>query len=246
MRLIVLLPILMSPCFAQAQAGFERGIDAYRHAEYAEAETLWRETLEEELPDVIRARLYYNLGNAAWRQDHPMEAVGWYSASLRISPRDSDTWSNLEFVRAESGLDPADRGDLRSTLKRALLALRPEEARLVAFVALGLLALLLAGEAFGGGRVWRRLAFLGALLTITCCLPFFYRLGDAAQDPMLVVRAPSVSMRSEPHPSRQPIGKLDAGEEVERVDSLPGWVRVTRADGVLGWVQEEALFPLRP
>ena len=95
MRLIVILLLSMSPCFAQAQAGFERGIDAYRHGEYAEAETLWRETLEEELAHGARARLYYNLGNAAWRQDHPMEAVGWYSACLRISPRDSDTWRNL-------------------------------------------------------------------------------------------------------------------------------------------------------
>jgi len=116
----------------------------------------------------------------------------------------------------------------------------------VAFAALGLLACMLLLEACVGGRLWRRLAFSSVLVTIVCSLPFFYRLGDSAQDPMLVVRAPTVTLRSELHPSRSPIGELNAGEEVQRVDSLPGWIRVRCSDGTLGWVQSEALFSLRP
>ena len=232
--------------FAQAQVGFDRGVEAYRRGDYAEAETIWRETLNEELSEPARSRVYYNLGNAAWRQDEPMKAVGWYSACLRVSPRHADAWHNLELVRAEAGLDPADRGDLRSTARRALLSLRPEEARLLALAALAALALVLALEAFVGGELLRWLSVLGALLTLVLCLPFFYRLGMEEKDPMLVVRAPGVTLRAEPATSRSPIGELDAGEEVERVDALPGWIRVTRDDGTRGWVQEEALFPLRP
>jgi len=228
------------------RAGFDRGVAAYRRGDYAEAEAIWGETLLEQHSEETRARLYYNLGNAAWRQDEAMKAVGWYSACLRIFPRHADAWHNLELVRAEAGLDPADRGDLRSTTRRALLSLRPEEARLLALLALAGLALLLALEAFVGGELLRWLSLLGALGALVLCLPFLYRLGSGEQDPMLVVRAPSVSMRSEPATSRTPIGELDVGEEVERVDSLPGWIRVTRDDGTRGWVQEEALFPLRP
>jgi len=231
---------------SQDRAGFDRGVAAYRRGDYAEAEAIWSETLRDALSEETRARIYYNLGNATWRQDEAMEAVGWYSACLRISPRSADAWHNLELVRAEAGLEPADRGDLRSTARRALLSLRPEEARLLALLTLAGLALVLALEAFLGGELLRWLSLLGALAAIVLCLPFFYRLGAEEQDPMLVVRAPSVSMRSEPATSRTPIAELDAGEEVERVDSLPGWIRVTRGDGTRGWVQEEALFPLRP
>ena len=175
-----------------------------------------------------------------------MEAVGWYTACLRLAPRHADAWHNLELVRAEAGLDPADRGDLRSTVQRLLLSLRPEEARLLALCALGALALVLAFEAFFGGFLWRALSVVTAAGAVVLCLPFFFRLGDDARDPMLVVRAPTVSLRAEPHSSRDPIASLDAGDEVERIDTLPGWVRVARDDGTRGWVQEEALFPLRP
>ncbi len=244
---VFLLTCLFSGAlFGQAQAGFERGVNAYRRGQYAEAEVLWRETLQEDLSEAGRARVYYNLGNAAWRQDEAMEAVGWYSACLRISPRHGDAWNNLEFVRADAGLEPADRGDLRSTARRALLALRPAESRLLAFSALGVLGVLFLLEAFVGGALFRLLCALGAVGTLVLCMPFFYRLGNDARDPMLVVRAPRVAIRAEPNTQRDQIGELEAGEEVERIDSLPGWVRVTGSEGTNGWVQEEALFPLRP
>ena len=229
---------------ARAAEAFERGVDAYRRGAHAEADTLWRACLEEELTDAERARVAYDLGNAAWRRERVLEAVGWYSVSLRLEPRAADVWHNLELARAAAGLDPADRGDLRSTVKRLLVSLRPHERRLLVLFALVPLALALAAEAFLGGRLWRRLGQGAALLVLLAALPWVHGRMTGDGDPLLVVRAPSVALRSEPRRALAPIGELRAGDEVERVDALPGWVRVEQPDGTRGWVQEEAVFPL--
>src|SRR6185436_3640855 len=97
---------------ASAPGVDQAAIDAYRRGNYDSAKSLWISALESApLPSAERARILYDLGNAAFRSDAPLEAVGWYTASLRLRPRDADTWTNLEHARRTAKLDPADRGD---------------------------------------------------------------------------------------------------------------------------------------
>ncbi len=51
--------------------------------------------------DELRAQSLYNLGNSAYRQGKPGEAIDFYMASLEANPDDLDTKFNLEFVREE-------------------------------------------------------------------------------------------------------------------------------------------------
>lgn len=229
---------------ADAQAVFEEGIAAFRRGAFDEADLLWRSLLDTELGDDARARLYYDLGNAAWRRGAPHEAIGWYASTLRVDPRHGDAWHNLEFVRAAVGIEPADRGDLRSTANRIAGSLRPGEARWVALLGLVPLVLAFLGEAFIGGLWWRRAAWLGLFLALVGAAPWVWHLTRSELDPLLVVGTPKVTVRSEPRQSLGPIGELQPGDEVERLDSLSGWVRVETPDGLRGWVAEDAVFAL--
>ena len=83
---------------------FERGVEAYRRGAWSEAEELWRNALTAELPDEDRSRLHYALGNAAWRQGATLEAVVRYTAAVRLDPRSSDAWANLERMDLEEYL----------------------------------------------------------------------------------------------------------------------------------------------
>jgi tetratricopeptide (TPR) repeat protein len=223
---------------------FTRATDAYRRGAYEEAEVLWRSLLDEDLDAHETARIYYDLGNVAWRRGEALQAIGWYTSAIRLEPRHPDAWANLEFARSQAGLEPADRGDLRSTVERLLGSLRPEEARWLLLSALALFALLLALEAWRGGRLWRRLAFVGLLVVLLASAPWVRTLLREGGDPLLVIGTPSAALRSEPRASLSPVGELDPGEEVQRIDSLPGWVRVETAAGERGWVTEQAVFAL--
>lgn len=226
---------------------FERGVEAYRRGVWSEAEELWRGALSSELCDADRARIHYALGNAAWRQGATLEAVVRYTAAVRLDPRSKDAWANLELARARAGLEPADRGDLRSTVQRGLGALREGESRVLVLVALGLWVALLGLETFRGGRLWWRLALAGALLVLVALLPW---LQSWKQRPngktWMVVATGETALRSEPLESLEEIGVLVPGEEVERLDALPGWTKLARADGLRGWVRDTAVLPIHP
>jgi len=224
---------------------FERGVDAYRRGDYAEAVNAWRATLGEELDDLERARVSFDLGNAHWRLGESLPAIVCYTAAVHLDPRHAEAWQNLELARAKASLPPADAGDLGATTHRVLTSLRPSERRTLLLGALVLWSLVLVLEMrFGGAGL--RAGLAGAtLLLFFAAIPWAYGcLAREHRSPLWVVSSAGVSLRAEPLDEREPVGELAALEEVERLDALPGWVRVERADGLRGWVREDALYSL--
>jgi tetratricopeptide (TPR) repeat protein len=235
------------PLAAQAvSSSFERGVESYRRGDYEQARTEWQRTLAEELDPLGRARVYYDLGNAHWRMGESLPAIACYTAAVRLDPRHSDAWQNLELARAKASLPPADSGDLGATLERLLTSLRPEERRTLLLAALLLWSAALVCEVRFGGAGGRA-ALLGATGVLAlAAVPWAHGLlAHERVQPMLVVADGSVTLRNEPLEARAPVGALTTLEEVERLDQLPGWVRVERADGQRGWVRADALFPLQ-
>lgn len=245
----VLLALAIAPSLDQAAEPVDRAaIEAYRAGDLASASSLWLQVLESDSPRVEgaeRGRVLYDLGNVAARQGDWLEAVGWYTASLHLRPRDADTWANLEHARLSAELDPADRGDLVHTLKRLLSAPTRGESEWIALLALLPLAVCLGGEALRGGVLWRRGAWTALAFALLCSAPWVYGMATAGGDPMLVVAKQGAPVRSEPRNDAASIGRADAGVEVERVDELPGWVRVELADGTKGWTRAETVFALK-
>ncbi len=225
---------------------FERGVDAYRRGQFDEAERVWKELFETEDADAVRAQLAYDLGNATFRQEKVLEAIGWYTACLRLAPRHTDAWRNLELARSEAGLDPADRGDLRATVERLLTSLTEAEARFLALCGLLAFALAAAFEVVFGGRTGRGLLMATTLLAVACALPWGVASTGSSRDPVLVIERAAVALRSEPRTDLDPIADIEPGTRVERIDSLPGWVRVQLPSGTRGWVKAGAVFALEP
>jgi hypothetical protein len=226
----------------QVDAG---AVAAWRSGDLQAAREQWSALLgRADLPDRERARIAYDLGNAAFRDQRPLEAVGWYTASLRLRPRDADAWANLEHARRVANLEPADRGDLRATLARALASFDPAEARLLALFGLGAWALVLAYEALRGGRAARWAALGGFFLAAACSAPWIAGALGAERNPLLVVAEGGADLLSEPRAGAIAVGRAAAGSVVERTDALPDWVEV-RADGAPGWVSAGSVFELR-
>jgi tetratricopeptide (TPR) repeat protein len=228
----------------EARGTFADAAAAYRAGDYETARTLWLEVLREEQPTVERASVLYDLGNVAWREGRALEAAAWYTACIREAPRHGDAWNNLEFVRSEAGLEPADRGDLLSTLRRLLGAFTPAEAEWFAVACTGLLALTLALEALRGGALFRRLSFAALVLLALGLVPWLWSLVQSGGSPVFVVANDGAALRSQPAEGGTVVGRLLPGSEADRIDSLPGWVRVERADGARGWVAADEVVPI--
>lgn len=221
-------------------------IAMYRAGDMGAARALWTKSLaaEPRLEGDERARILHNLGNLAFREGQVLESVGWYTSSLRLRPRDADTWANLEHARREAKLEPADRGDLRATLRRLLGAFTREESRLLALGGLLAWAATLAFEALRGGRAGRWLALGGAAFALLCASPWLHALAAHVDRPALVVEEGKALVRSEPRVDAAVVAEAPAGSEVEEIDALPGWTKIRAADGAEGWVVADSTFAL--
>lgn len=220
---------------------------AYRRGDWELARETWAGALVQagkDAPAEERARLCYNLGNVAYRTGELPQAVGWYSAALRLAPRDPDVRHNLELARSEAGLPPEDRGDLSSTIERVLGFLTLPESEWLLAGLLAFLATCLAGEALRGGVFWRRSAWIATGLLVLGSLPWAWSLSRAGGHPLMVVHPDGASARTHPDPAAETVETLQAGERVERVDEWPGWIEVRTGDGRERWVQEDRVFDL--
>jgi tetratricopeptide (TPR) repeat protein len=242
--LVVWLALAVALPAQTARAAFERGVEAYRRGAWIEAEAAWREVLACELAAAERARVAYDLGNAVQRAGRPGEAAGWFTLVTRLAPRDTDAWANLEHARAQAGFESAERGDLRATLQRLLTLLDARERRWLALAGLVGLALVLALEAWFGGRRLRVLALAAALLALGALAPWLRGSLVGSGESLLVIASGAVELVSEPRAGATSIGSLPGGSEVQRIDRLPGWVRVSTRAGQRGWLAQDAVFSL--
>lgn len=246
------MPLLASLLLAALPTGDQAAIDAYRRGDFETAKSLWTAALEapgegrSPLPSAERARLLYDVGNAAFRKGDVLEAIGWYTASLRLRPRDADAWKNLEHARATAKLEPADRGDLAATVRRLVGSLTRAESEWLAIGAVLLWAGVLAAEALRGGRMLRRLALAGAFTTAIALVPLADHALRDRRDTVLVLDPSErgAEIRSEPRQDATVIGTVASGEEAVREDELPGWVKIAPSGGTSGWIPEKSAFEL--
>ncbi len=220
---------------------------AYRAGDLDTARSLWLELLEAE-PRVVRGaergRVLFNLGNLALRAQADLEAVGWYTASLRLRPRDADTWANLEFARLGTGLEPADRGDLKDTLARLFGAWTRGESRIIAWLALMPLALALGFEALRGGRAARWACLVALFLASLGSIPWVSSCLSANEESVLVIAERGAAVHTEPRSDAERMATSPAGEILERLAVYPDWLQVRLTSGRRGWLRGNDAFTL--
>ena len=242
--LIVLLGALVGPERAQDGASFDEASVLYRAGEWASAETLWLEALALEPGDDERARLCGNLAAAAARQGDPHRAVAWYTAALRLRPRDGALLRDLELVRAQAGLDPYDDGSLSAALASWARDWSAEEARWLATAALLALGLGAAFEAVRGGRNGRTALAAALLLQPILLAPWTAHALRSEQGHWMVVQSGGVLARAEPRQDASRQAHFAAGDRLQVLDSWPEWLMVEGPEGIGVWVPESAVFAL--
>ena len=88
---------------------------------------------------------------------------------------------------------------------------------------------------------------LGILIIVVLGLglvPWLFNLAGSGSRPVFVVVEDGAALRSQPAEAGAVIGRLMPGSQADRIDSLPGWVRVEQAGGSRGWVGADEVVAL--
>jgi len=222
---------------------FERANEAYKAGQYDSAKTLYSEILHN---GFVSPELYYNLGNAHFKEGNIPAAILYLERARRLAPSDEDIRYNLEV--ANSFVTDKIEGVQPIFITRwwTNLALRISPSAW-AWVFIGLLSLFAALFTVfitSRSRHLRQLGFMGGLICLAfagVALVLGYKGKSMLDKAEAIVFAPSVNVKSEPGLNATVQFVVHEGLKVEIEDSEGEWARIKLADGNSGWVPGQSI-----
>ncbi|MBM3892657.1 MAG: hypothetical protein FJ388_26360 [Verrucomicrobia bacterium] len=204
---------------------------------------------------VRSANLFFNLGNAWFKAGQTGRAILNYERARHLQPRDPDIRGNLDFVVKESR---ARDTVATSGLTVWLAGLRDylTVGEWTTLTALGYWLAMAAAIVFVWlpasieWRRWLRLVIAGfAVLAVLGGIGLAAKITvESGPPPAIIVAKKEVVVRFAPvddaqrHYTAVEGQKLWViGERESRMEGVPGWFKVERADGAEGWVPANAI-----
>lgn len=242
MRRTVIFLISLISLTAYAQTTLEEANRLYADANYIDAAAAYEYMLQE----TPSAGLYYNLGNAYFRQDELAKAILNYERALRLKPYYDDARYNLRFAQSRiiDNIEDKDAFFISKWLT-ALRNLLSESAWAVISISLFLLAIVGAFVfAFSKAIPLRKTGFhiaWVALLLSVCSLCFSASLHhrDKVRSEAIIMQG-IVNAKASPDKSGTDLFTLHEGTKVNIRSTLNDWAEITVGDN-RGWIRLNTL-----
>lgn len=225
----------------QVTAIFQEANTHYENGDYSRAATEYLRILEGGWES---APLYYNLGNAYFKQNRLGPAILQYRRALNLAPRDPEINKNLEYARGALKDDitalPVSAWNRAGQTVAGWLSRGEWIGISAALYGLALLWLL-------GTVIFRPLRKIspGILKTILPALFLSLALTLLARSyyrtPRAIILEPEVAVRYGPQETDAAAFNLHEGTEVRVIRQQNGWHQVALPDGTSGWLPAKSL-----
>ena len=218
-----------------------RGCEAYSAGAWESAASSWEKILDEGSES---AELFYNIGNARYKNGEPALAIIAWKRSLRLDPSGQDARFNLEFARGriQDRIESVPEFFLKTWTRKVCYALGSTGWAVLCLVLLAVSLGLGLAFLLGRGIGIRRAGFFGGLSAfVLCavCLTFsLSQKSDYTDRTEAVVTAPVVSVKSSPDASSSSdLFVLHEGTEVRIIEEVGEWQGIQLSDGRKGWIK---------
>lgn len=219
---------------------YRQGNLLYEGGKYAEASRTYERIIER---GIRNGHVYYNLGNAYYKQDQIGRAILAYERATRLMPRDVDLKSNLDLAN-ERTIDQI-AVDVPWFGRQALDAVTVNQATAAATAAgfltsLALVIYLLTTRP--RARSAAAYALLVTSLVLLMAIGFMsIKIYDVLENRSGIVLSPAAIVRTSPDASSEPVFTLHEGARVQLVEHRDEWTRIRLPDGKNGWLSWEDL-----
>lgn len=189
------------------------------------------------------ARLYYNMGNAYYKQGQIGRAILYYNRALVLAPSMDDAQYNLEIAEAQTKDKIAVVPEF--FLNRWMRTLRSSIScsawSIMSVLFFGVVLLFVLIFLLGSRIRVRKAGFYGAvvalLLFVVVTLFGISARNTIIDRPGAIVMSSAISVKSSPDRAATDLFVLHEGTKVEISSEIDGWCEVTIADGKKGWTE---------
>lgn len=221
------------------------GVQAYTDGKFSDASAAWT-SIEES--GQKSAKLYYNLGNAWFKQGNYPKAILNYERALRLDPSYSDARYNLEFTSnfVQDKIEPVPEFILKSVARKVCYVMGSNAwaviflVLLAAALVMGLLFLL--GSSVGKRRAGFYCGIMLLLLSAGALSFSIWQKSDSVKTDTAIVMSPVSSVKSSPSSgSSKDLFVIHEGTKVTILDEVGSWKNIALADGRQGWITSNEL-----
>lgn len=216
------------------------GVEAYVSGDWAAAASAWEAVADSGLES---ADLYYNIGNAFFKQEMYGRAILNYERALKTDPSHADARFNLAFAQefVQDDIDSVPEFFLRTWTRKACRILSSDAWTVLFLVFLAVALALALTFILSASLSARKAGFFGgvaALLLSLSCLGFSCMQWSAyrSTDRAIVLKAVSPVKSAPGADSSKDLFILHEGTAVTVLDEVGGWANIQLSDGRQGWM----------
>lgn len=244
MKKILSIILLSWTVAAMAQSPRElmsQGNVAFQKSDFVTAAKCYSKILE---AGYANADLYYNLGNAYYRQDEFGQAILNYERALRLKPNFRDAQENLDLANSkiEDEIKALPKLFIVTWARNITTWFSHTGWRIVILCLLALLGAAVAIFVLSRDYLWRKGALIGGiavtgllLIAIACSIATGVRQNSHNK---AIVTSPLVVVKSSPESNSVDKLILHEGTKVDVEETLGDWHKIHIADGNTGWLTD--------
>jgi tetratricopeptide (TPR) repeat protein len=236
---MLLLPVLSFGA-DNTQGLFEKANSYYSKNKYKEAISTYSQLLKDSSSSAV---VYYNLGNAYYKDGDIVSALLYFEKAHKLSPGDEDINFNIRFANARTTdkIDEAPELFLAKWWRGVILAVSADALAIAAIVLLLVGSGLLILYFFSISASVKKLSFFSAIglffLGILTIVIGGSQVNYFNSNKQAIVFNSSVSVKGSPGDKATTVFVLHDGTKVNVLDNANGWLKIKLANGNEGWLK---------
>ncbi len=225
-------------------SSFEDGNNLFKEGKYQEAIDSYESIINSGLES---GALYYNLGNAYYKNNNIPKAILNYERAQLLLPHDKDIKYNLGLCNSKitDKLKTVDEFFLITWFKNLRNKTKSDTWAFISILSFFITIISAGFFLFSRSRSLKQIFFaLGIFLLLFTILTFDF---SANQKSLLtnrdhaIIFEPSVAIKSSPSDSGTELFILHEGTKVKVIETVGGWNRIQISDGNEGWAPAQTM-----
>lgn len=237
-------PAAITPTHTTPDKTWEQANSYYQKGEYTSAIMLYEELLSK---NEHSAEVYYNLGNAYFKNNNLGKSILNFNRALLLDPANEDTQHNLLLAKTRTidKIEPIPQFFLKTWIIDFGGIMGTNAWTIAALVFLGLTLSGVILWLISSTLVLRKAGFYTALLAMLITLTsFLYASGGynaQVNSTDAIITNTATAIKSGPDASSKDLFLLHEGTRVTILDQVQGWSQIRIEDGNKGWIQTNAI-----
>lgn len=227
---------------AQDRSVLERITEAYKAQDYTTVISIGEQTIAEGLES---AELYYNIGNAYYKQNDLPKAILYYEKALLLAPNDKDIKYNLAFANSQQpdNIEHLSLGFLPRMYQKLYRISSVDTWAIIGIIFSIIFSISVCIFLFSQMLTRKKIAFTTLLCSLVfaiisfCCAESRYT--EITAHEYAIVIEPTTSIKTEPITTAMDLATIHGGIKVKIIGNALGWFKVELGNGKEGWILAE-------